>query len=77
VIQEIVTPAQTVKQMAGSEVYIGLIVYVTPRVITDRSVHELTSRVEVLPVAFYLVNKRSLGDRNAHLILFASFLSRR
>src|SRR5688572_501185 len=76
VIKQVIAPTQTVKQMAGGQINVRLVVGVTPDVITDGRVHVLAGGVEIFLIAFDLVNESRFSDSDPHRILFASLLRR-
>ena len=62
--------------MTGGQIYIRLVVGVTPDVVTDGRVHVLARGVQIFLVAFDLVNEGRFRDGDPDLILFASLLRR-
>src|SRR5688500_2522909 len=63
--------------MTCGQIYIRLVVGVTPDVVTNGRVHILAGGVEVFLIAFNLVSERRFGDSDADVILCASLLRRR
>src|SRR5882672_8225303 len=72
VIEQIITPAQTVEQMTRGQIYVRLIAGVTPDVVTDGRVHVFLRRFEIFLVAIDLVDERTFDDRDADIILLAA-----
>ena len=73
-IEQIVSPAQAVEQMARGEIDIGLVIRVTPDVIADRRIHIFLGRLKIFPIAFNLVGKGCFCDADTDFILRASLL---
>src|SRR5215213_3984917 len=74
VVEQIIAPAHTVKQMTGGQINVRLVIGITPNVIGDGSFHITFGGVQVFTITLDLKGERGFGDAYADLVLSAAFL---